>query len=410
MQTNYPQGKIKKVQRARAFSLLEWILLFSGILSTCLSIVVPGLSVLYLMCWAFLLAFLLRKVFREYRFEGFPLFAILLFICFSLYCCVMCMATGKIGYISGFYLLFCKSLLLYFAGVFLGCSFRRIAADSLAKSIAVLLNVYIVASLILSLIVFVRFFPGWSAWLSAMEYLFESKNSFGQIAGVASVISLSLVFSTKKKSARILYTAMSLMLFAIVLFMQCRTAVLACVMAYLFSMVVTKHLRLIVAAAIIIVAFIIFVPVVNDVFVHALFLDKYADANLNTLSSGRGDLWMKAIGVISANPLFGSGSYYVDNMYLCCLANVGIFGFVFIMGFWLFRVSKNLRLVVRRKRQVQGASSLAVILGALTIFYLVESALEGWPPLGCGTSSFFFWLLCGLSDVLAVDERWRYGI
>ena len=41
---------------------------------------------------------------------------------------------------------------------------------------------------------------------------------------------------------------------------------------------------------------------------------------------------------------------------------------------------------------------LVILCGVLAIFYFVETILKGFPPIGPGTCSFLFWIVCGYID------------
>lgn len=66
------------------------------------------------------------------------------------------------------------------------------------------------------------------------------------------------------------------------------------------------------------------------------------------------------------------GQYYVDCSYLGVLAELGLTGFVLVELIWGSRVYINFK---------QNKGFIKDFLFCVTVFYLVESVLEGYPAL-----------------------------
>ena len=126
---------------------------------------------------------------------------------------------------------------------------------------------------------------------------------------------------------------------------------------------------------------------------QALLLTKNAGADINTFSSGRLDGWDRALATFAKSPFFGCGRYYVDCSYISVLAEIGILGFVLVESVWITRAVSNFK-------AGSGLNSDAFLM-CLTMFYFIESVLEGYPPFGPGVSSFMFWFL----SVTFVDNK-----
>ena len=86
------------------------------------------------------------------------------------------------------------------------------------------------------------------------------------------------------------------------------------------------------------------------------------------------------------------GSWYVDCSYLMILTESGVIGFLLIESVWLQVVIRNFR----ERFSGEDAPRVENFIVMLTVFYLVESLLEGFPPFGPGVSAMGFWLFCGL--------------
>ena len=159
---------------------------------------------------------------------------------------------------------------------------------------------------------------------------------------------------------------------------QCRTAILglACVVIYnilIYSKHKAKWIFLICFA---ICGLLVFSE--TRQFISQVFLiNKYAGADLNTMSSGRLGLYAKAIDTFLASPFVGVGRYYVDCSYIYILAESGMIGFLLIEYVWIKRIISNLR-------QKYSLYARPHMLMSFVIFYFIESLLEGQPPFGPG--------------------------
>lgn len=202
------------------------------------------------------------------------------------------------------------------------------------------------------------------------------------------------------KKANILKLAAITYLIIISVFLQCRTAILglACVLTFHFFIranVKRKAIFIVVLAIIILI--VISTPTLLEIFRHTFALDKYESATVNELSSGRIGLWQKALGYFAESPLLGTVSYYVDCMYISAYTALGIFGGTALMVPWFKRISKNFKALGFALKH-KSSSKLETTVSYMTIFYFVESLLEGQPPFGPGACSAMFWLLCSYMD------------
>lgn len=251
---------------------------------------------------------------------------------------------------------------------------------------------YVVCALIFAAYINITFFASYQAWLASKQYLFASKNSAAQIWCTAILIIYYVILPVAKK--KYLWYASGGYLLILCGLSQCRTAILglACVVIYNI-LINSKHK----AKWIFLICFAICGLLVfseTRQFISQVFLiDKYAGADLNTMSSGRLGLYAKAIDKFFASPFIGVGRYYVDCSYIYILAENGIIGFLLIEFIWFKRIVLNLK-------HNYSPYARPYMLTSFVIFYFIESLLEGQPPFGPGVSSFMFWML---SEIKAGD-------
>lgn len=362
-----------------------------GSLFTILSQFLPGISVFFALVWTGYLAYEGVKHRDKIVFGCVPSIFFGLYALFGFYCFLCFFATGEIGYVTGFFQLLSKSLLMYLVGFVAFSSF-----GSSKATLSYILRLYCICSLIYSAWAMKNYFPGLSMWMSNMEYLFASKNSLGQICGVGSLLSLSLVFNEEDKFLRTAQLIIGFILLITTLLFQCRTAVLAVVLGILFLMVAEKKRAAFFIVLGLGVICICLSPSLRSLLAHAFLLDKITPGG--DLSSGRFGLWSDSFVVLNGHEIFGIGSYYVDNMYIDVLVNVGIAGAVVVLAFWGFRLCLNFYRSFSPRFAASSQNWLINLVAALSLFYLVESLLEGYPPFGPGACSFMFWMLCGYLD------------
>lgn len=396
---------IEKQKNAHRRAAVEGIVAVAAVATTVASQFSEGLTPIFFACWLSLLLLTVaagrdRLVFCEYSLV-FILAALLGLPIFFAAAAV----TGETGYLTGFYMLLVKTLFMYLIGYCL-CASERTSAIW-----GVILAVYLVSAAAYAAWMMITYFPGLGSWLDSPTYLFAQKNSAGQIVGVSSILAI-LIASGRSRSVRLMLYAYAAATFAVVVFMQCRSAMLGCAAAFSFLFVSRGHKRVFIVAVVCATLIYFLSGEVHDLVDHALLLDKYQSMSIDSMSSGRVGLWSDALMLFSANPFFGVGDYYVDNMYINCLVNVGIFGGLPFFALWIWRIARNngLSRISTSEDALGIEQHIPGWLPALTIFYLVESVLEGFPPFGPGSCAFMFWMMCGFSDSLrAIAVESKFG-
>lgn len=255
---------------------------------------------------------------------------------------------------------------------------RRELFDRLGK-------VYLICAVIFALWVQRTYFPSYTSWLSTRIYLFQEKNSAGQIWVAAIFVSILLV-QYKTRFQQILAYIACFYLLVMTGMSQCRTALLGVAVAVAaFAVYRAKNKGRWIALIAVVAVAAWFIPVTHRFIEQALFLNKYAGTDLNTFSSGRIGRYATAFQNILSSPIIGVGRYYVDCSYILITAESGILGLMLIEWIWFKKIGMCYR--------YRGHFGEQTFLFMMTTFYIIESILEGFPPFGPGVSSFMFWFM-----------------
>lgn len=266
-------------------------------------------------------------------------------------------------------------------------------------------------TLILSGLVFVLSFIkvaniNWKSWVNSYVYVLDNgKNAIGHILGILILIALFYSFDLNEKKGSIVFNKVICWSFVglalmVVVYVQCRTALLAIAAIILFKIAIT-HGKFELKCAILVCALafgaiVVFQEKWNTVFVHALYLDKYSD--INSFSSGRLDSYLLALRTWKRYFLFGfPGTYYVDNFYLNQLAGNGIVGAMPNFILLLVRTGLNIRAYKNRKV----CRSIRNVIMIATWYELIISLVEALPPFGPGVSVLVFWIVSAMADYLS---------
>ena len=75
----------------------------------------------------------------------------------------------------------------------------------------------------------------------------------------------------------------------------------------------------------------------------------------------------------------------MDCSYILILAESGLLGLIIVEWVWFKKITMCFG--------YSGEPKAKTFLFMMTVFYIIESILEGYPPFGPGVSSFMFWFL-----------------
>ncbi|PAK49587.1 hypothetical protein CHH47_12665 [Priestia megaterium] len=338
--------------------------------------------------WAFLGLYLLFRVGFSFKVKLFGINFMISYAVFILFCLVATLF-GVNHLHAGILLPLTVSFGAYFIGVLL----KQANFDE--KLLKRCLGLFVVCVVCLALQIKFTYFPSLSSWMSDLVYGYAKKNSAGQLFAVSAIILLFYFNYTTKKALLVRFLLSGFLLYVLLL-IQCRTALIGFIVTCFAKLIFVKKGR---GKGILLYLFIGIVALMNDQVIsivrRALFLDKYAGADVNTFSSGRVGYFNDALQVFYSHPLVGNGSYYVDNFYLNLLTESGIIGLVIIVPVFFSRLFFNLKL---ENNSFHPKNNLNTLLKLLSVFYIIESFLEAYPPLGPGVCSFVFWLVSGYVD------------
>ena len=231
-----------------------------------------------------------------------------------------------------------------------------------------------------------------------MEYDLAQKNSAAQIWGAAILVNAFLI-PYKNRLIRWVKYMLTGYFLILILLSHCRTALLGLSLVFLGNFIFySKHKILWIIIGIIGLQLVLYVPTVHNFINHSLLLTKYEGADMDTFSSGRLGLYALAWKNFWSSPLIGVGNYYVDCSYLSILTENGIIGFILIESVWFYKILQHISYAMKDKiYQLTGVhSKQSKFLISITLFYVVESFLEGYPPFGPGVSALAFWLFSGI--------------
>ena len=246
---------------------------------------------------------------------------------------------------------------------------------------------YIIGSIILAIWININFFGSFSIWANSQMYIYAQKNPAAQIFSTSIIL---LMFNFKNKG--ILRICLAAYLFFIICILQCRTAIIALLFAFLIYIYTkSKHKIRLTILLVCLIGLIYYIPQLNLFLSHVFLIDKYVNASLNTFSSNRMILYHNAYLLLKNNLFLGVGNYYVDNFYLNALLNYGLIVGGLLIIYTLYRFYKN---IFGKKCQ----NNVEKCLLLLTVYYFVTSLSEAYPPFGPGTCSLMFWLFSSYYD------------
>lgn len=251
---------------------------------------------------------------------------------------------------------------------------------------------YILSGVIVSIFVFIDIISSGFSW-SSIGYAYTSKNSVSQIILTVFILLIFVKFPAKKSLS---FFRFLLSIFLIVLLCMLKSrATLIGLALLLFVFLSNKNIKLsskfIVSIAIVIGIFVILSNEnLHNIIVDNIFFANRDSMDLNSLSSGRYDMYKEFPRMFGKNPIIGRGSYYIESFPLSILLQYGIFGSIpiiifLLLPFFYFIFTKE------KKKDYN-----VIIFFSITICYYFNGIFEELSPLGPGVKCYFLWLLLGL--------------
>lgn len=130
--------------------------------------------------------------------------------------------------------------------------------------------------------------------------------------------------------------------------------------------------------------------------------DQLDTGGANAFFTGRPEIWKEAFFDFLKNPITGVGAWaYIDNHILNTLRCGGVILAVLIFpigyGKMFFTFKKSID-TINAVNPKGGQLVISQVVWKMIPFYFVISLMEGYPPLGPGSSLFFFWIVLGMFD------------
>lgn len=349
------------------------------------------------MAWITLAGILLFQKGHSFKLTKYTRFYIICFFIYTVYIGIC--SFSKVNYFSGVYF---RTLIVPLLVIIVS----NLMMEEIDKYALRMISVcYIIAAFVLTLYIHRTYFSSYSEWLGAIyTYNYWSKN---QAAPIIAIALFMIVFVIKPKFGMkgiVWYAAFLYMTF--VMFMtQCRTAILAIAVSIIIYVIAYSNNKVRNILGIIALLLIIYyVPSLHSMIDKALSLTKHTGASLNTISSGRIEVIEYALQYFRTSKWIGVGKYYVDCSYVSLLTESGIIGFLIVEPIWMYRIITVLNETRLKSKEI---GRYHVLLVLLTVFYFIESLLEGTPPFGPGATSFMYWFLCeGLSRNALIESSY----
>ena len=245
-----------------------------------------------------------------------------------------------------------------------------------------------------------------------------SKNQLGQMLGSAIIFeTFILPKQTDKKYLKVLLYLCSMITLVVLMQIHSRTPLIGIAVITIVNFIQKKN-KSDKDYAIAILVILILCLVINYLggieFLRELF-DWDSDSNissaegLNDVTSGRLDGYAISLKDFLRSPIFGLGAYaYMDNFVICTLRTGGIFLAIFILPFVygkLYTRFKSADKILKSNVQINiNIFTIMFIVKCFSLYFFVISLMEGYPPVGPGTSVFLLWLMFGIAENMTSSD------
>lgn len=315
----------------------------------------------------------------------------------------------KVLYLSGLYrtngmgvagyLLYC--VVFYFIGYNLPCNRKKNIVYGMIIS-------YIVAHIIFTL----------SLYVLLQDTRSETKNMSGQIMGLGILLEiLILPRITKNLIIRVLGYIFAVFAIFTLFDLHSRTPFIAIIVVLVFAIFQKKrpfYVYLIFALSV----YIVFMFVTTTEKGYELFQEfiigdhRYTSVEItdaDIILSGRPSLYVESIKDFLEHPLIGLGAWaYIDCFPINVLRSGGLLLGVFIIPYAygkLFSVIFGFKKNTTDIEKDDVRYVLFELAKYLSLFFVVISVMEGYPPLGPGASAFYLWISLGVRDSYIYEKN-----
>lgn len=247
---------------------------------------------------------------------------------------------------------------------------------------------YIMSGFIVAIFVLIDVLNSGFSW-STIGYAYSSKNSVSQIILTVLILLIFVKFPGRKIATYFCIISSSFLI--ILLCMLKSRASLIGLVLLLFVFLVNKNIRLHVKIIVLTIIIIGILFILNNNYFYEIIVDNILFANknsldLNSLSSGRYDMFKEFPKLFWKSPLIGRGSYYIESFPLSILVQYGIVGSIPIILLLLIPIFHMISMKYKNN----------MIFISITICYYFNGFFEELAPIGPGVKCYFLWLLLGL--------------
>ena len=262
------------------------------------------------------------------------------------------------------------------------------------KVITALLFIYGIVAIYLGYTSVITYLATFS--LDENLYAIDAKNQIGAIVAIATFFFLYIAQGTKNKALCILSYILFAVLLTILIYIRCRTALLALIFTALIVIFKVNSLtKLSIYFIIGLAAVILYSDSIIDT-IHDAFIGDRTVTNMDELSSNRMERNEQGLLYISNNIFIGemkgvSGIAWIHNYIINRLVKYGIWAFPLIL-IYVFVAIKSLKQIIQFKK-----FSFYDIGYFLMIIPFICSILEPDAPFGPGTVYSFSYIMFGYS-------------
>lgn len=259
-----------------------------------------------------------------------------------------------------------------------------------ANTIKSMFNGYIVASLILGVSIYLKYFMGVSN--ASRIFLYNEKNSAALILVTALVFVIFTGLDKKKKFKILSYMAI-VFFAALVIIMKSRgTYVSLCIVVVILIFNGNASRRLKILLSIVVLALLIYFLTHEQQFQY--ILDKYIFAgrnssDLNDISSGRVVEWENFWIDMSGGWILGHGRMKRETLILTALLEFG-----FPVGCLIISIAYTP--ILKGRYFIKLRTNNALIFLTISLSYCANMFFEQLAPFGPGVKCFMLWLLLGI--------------
>ena len=256
---------------------------------------------------------------------------------------------------------------------------------------------YIFSSLIVGFDVYKNYLEGQS--FDSRTYLYDSKNSLCQILLTAWVLIIFAKFQCKNVLLKWLYILAFLFLTFEIFVLKSRASIIGMPIVIGFAVISGKVFpKIRKYSGIFVLCFILLMLNRNffNFFVDNILLGSRDVSDLNDLSSGRSDEWIKFMDDWT-NPFFGQGRCKRESLILTSLLEFGIFGGIPIIMLALYPLY-----YCKIKYKYYKQNVHFMILLSLASAYCLNAVFEQQAPFGPGVKCYFLWFMLGIISVRGV--------